>query len=52
MTLVDPRDNANYQVFFEPRLFPESHNLHVGSRVYVTAAYNGVRYEITKLTTQ
>ena len=52
MTLVNPRDNRSYQVFFEPRLFPESRNLHVGSQVYVTAAYNGVRYQVTKLTMQ
>jgi hypothetical protein len=52
ITLVDPRDNRNYQVFFKPRLFLENQSLHVGSKVQLTATYNGVRYEVGKLTLQ
>ena len=52
ITMVDPHDDRSYQVFFDPRLFPESESLHLGSQIEVTASYNGERYEVSKLTTR
>jgi hypothetical protein len=52
MVLLDPRDGQSYQVYFNPRLFPESRNLRIGSQVAVTASYNGTQYQASQLATR
>jgi len=41
MTLIDPRDQKNYQILFNPVFFPEGRALHPGNHVIVTASFNG-----------
>ncbi len=44
LTLVDPRDQKSYQIYFDAPLFPNTRNLHPGDHVRVVATYNGNRY--------
>jgi hypothetical protein len=44
LVLVDPRDQASYQIIFSPFRI-NSRNLHVGQRVRVVASFNGSDYE-------
>lgn len=44
LTLVDPRNQKSYQIYFDPPLFPDTRNLHPGENVRVVASYNGSRY--------
>lgn len=44
LVIVDPNNNENYQVFFDPSRFPISGQLHEGSRVRVTTNFDGVKY--------
>ena len=44
LVLIDPRDDQNYQVSFDPARLPASHDVHQGSHVTVTADFDGVRY--------
>jgi len=41
MMLTDPRDQKNYQILFNPVLFPEGRALRPGNHVIVTASFNG-----------
>jgi hypothetical protein len=47
--LTDPRDQSNYTVAFDPARFPVSRELREGSRVSVTASFDGTRYVASKL---
>jgi hypothetical protein len=49
MALTDPRDEKSYSVAFDPARFPLSHGLHEGSRISVTASFDGKRYVASKL---
>jgi hypothetical protein len=49
MALTDPRDEKSYSVAFDPARFPLSHGLHEGSRISVTASFDGNRYVASKL---
>jgi hypothetical protein len=44
MTLLDPRDQKSYQIWFNPAQLPASESVRVGAEVRVTAAYDGTRY--------
>lgn len=44
LVLVDPRDQRNYQISFDPARFPISETLHVGDHLRVSAAFEGTRY--------
>lgn len=50
LTLVDPTDNSSYTIFFNPAGFPVSRDLHEGSRVRVTASFDGTRYVASAIT--
>ena len=50
LALVDPRDGKNYQIFFDPARFPDSHNLHLGTHVRVTANFDGSHYTAGTIT--
>lgn len=47
--LTDPRDEKSYTIAFDPARFPVSHDLHEGSRVSVTASFDGKQYVASKL---
>jgi hypothetical protein len=49
MALTDPRDEKSYTVAFDPARFPMSHDLHEGSRISVTASFDGKHYVASKL---
>jgi hypothetical protein len=49
IALTDPRDDSSYTVAFDPTRFPASRNLHEGSRVGVSASFNGKQYVASKL---
>jgi hypothetical protein len=49
MAITDPRDQRNYTIAFNPSLIPASHSLLLGSRVGVTASFNGKQYVASKL---
>lgn len=49
MALTDPRDEKSYTVAFDPARFPLSHDLHEGSRISVTASFDGKHYVASKL---
>ncbi len=54
MVLVDPRDQKNYQISFDPALSSVANTLHVGDQVRVSAAFDGTRYtaaEIARVST-
>lgn len=44
LVVQDPRDDKSYKISFNPAQFPVSRNLHEGSRVTVTANFNGSGY--------
>lgn len=50
MTILDPRDSQTYDVRFEPSMFPDSRQLHVGSHVKVTTVFDGSRYTASQIT--
>jgi hypothetical protein len=50
LSLVDPTDNSSYTIFFDPARFPVSRDLHEGSRVRVTASFDGTRYVASAIT--
>lgn len=41
LELMDPNDEKDYRILFNPSAFPASHSLHPGDHVRVTAEYNG-----------
>ncbi|MFP5227705.1 MAG: hypothetical protein ACLGXA_08730 [Acidobacteriota bacterium] len=49
MAITDPRDEKSYTVGFDPAQLPAARNLHNGSRVGVTASFNGRQYIANKL---
>jgi hypothetical protein len=49
-TLVDPRDNRNYQVSFDQTNIPATQNLHLGDNVRVEAEYDGTHYMASRIT--
>lgn len=49
MAVTDPRDQRNYSIAFNPSLLPATRKLLVGSRVGVTASFNGKQYVANKL---
>jgi hypothetical protein len=50
LVLIDPRDDQNYQVSFDPARLPASRDLHEGSHVTVTADFDGARYVARAIT--
>lgn len=52
MALLDPLDGNNYTIYFDPRLFPDTRNLREGSKVRVTANFDGRRYLASSITPQ
>jgi len=44
LTVIDPRDERNYEIAFDPSRFPASQTLHEGDNVRVTATFDGSRY--------
>lgn len=44
MMLLDPRDDQNYRIEFDPSTIPAIQNVHGGQRVRITAEYDGTRY--------
>jgi hypothetical protein len=51
MTLVDPRDNASYDVYLGSIVPAATHNLKEGMMISIEAAFDGRRYEAQTLTT-
>lgn len=49
LALTDPRDQSSYTIAFDPARFPLSRQLHEGSRVGVSASFDGQRYVATKM---
>jgi hypothetical protein len=49
MAITDPRTQTSYTVSFDPAQFPASRTLHDGSRVGVTARFDGKQYVASKL---
>lgn len=49
MAITDPRDQRNYTIAFNPAMIPSSSKLLLGSRVGVTASFNGKQYVASKL---
>jgi hypothetical protein len=49
MALTDPRDEHSYTIAFNPSRFPASQKLHEGSRVSVSASFDGKQYVASKL---
>jgi hypothetical protein len=49
MALTDPRDEHSYTIAFDPSRFPASQKLHEGSRVSVSASFDGKQYVASKL---
>jgi hypothetical protein len=49
MAITDPRTNKSYTIAFDPAAFPASRQLQQGSRVGVTARFDGRRYVADKL---
>ncbi len=50
LALLDPRDGKNYKISFDPARFPDSHNLHLGTHVRVTANFDGSHYTASEMT--
>lgn len=42
--LVDPRDEKNYKISFDPARFPNTKDLHTGEHLVVNASFDGTRY--------
>jgi hypothetical protein len=51
LVLVDPRDEKNYQISFDPGRNSASQNLHNGDQVRVVASFDGSRYMAKEITT-
>jgi hypothetical protein len=49
IALTDPRDERSYTIAFDPARFPTSRELREGSRVSVSASFDGTRYVASKL---
>lgn len=49
LSITDPRDEKSYSIRFTPAMFPDSGKLHVGSRVGVTARFNGRDYMASEM---
>jgi hypothetical protein len=49
MALTDPRDEHSYTIAFNPGRFPASQKLREGSRVSVSASFDGKQYVASKL---
>ncbi len=49
MAITDPRSEKSYTVAFNPAEFPATRTLHNGSRVGVTARFDGRQYVASKL---
>jgi hypothetical protein len=41
LELIDPNDEKDYRILFNPSAFPASRSLHTGDHIRVTAEYNG-----------
>lgn len=52
MVLADAQNGQSYQIHFDPALFPESQNLHMGQHVNVVATFDGSRYAASRITIQ
>jgi hypothetical protein len=52
IALLDPRDGNSYTIYFSPALFPQARNLHNGSKVRVTASFDGHHYVASTMTIQ
>lgn len=52
IALVDPRDDNNYTIYFNPATFPAARDLHDGSNVRVKASFDGSRYVASDITIQ
>jgi hypothetical protein len=50
--LLDPKDNQTYEFHFDPYRLHDIRQLHEGSRVKVTAQYDGSQYQVMELTPQ
>jgi hypothetical protein len=44
LTVIDPRDERNYEIAFDPSRFPTSQTLHEGDNVRISATFDGSRY--------
>ena len=49
MVLIDPRDQKRYQISFDPARLPVTETLHVGDRIRVSAAFDGVSYSAVEI---
>jgi hypothetical protein len=47
LVLVDPKDDQRYLIVFDRSRFPMSRDLHVGTRMRVTASFDGAHYIAT-----
>lgn len=50
MAIRDSQDGKNYTIAFDPARFPQTHTLHVGSHVVLSASFNGRQYVANTLT--
>ena len=44
LILLDPKNDENYQIDFNPGAIPSIQNIHSGQQVRITAEYDGTRY--------
>jgi len=49
LVLIDPRDQKNYQISFEPGRMTAAESLHVGDQVRVSASFDGAHYMATDI---
>jgi hypothetical protein len=47
LVLLDPKDDQRYSIVFDRSRFPMSRDLHVGTRLRVTASFDGSHYVAT-----
>ena len=47
LVLLDPKDDQRYSIVFDPNRLPMSRDLHVGTRLSVTASFDGSHYVAT-----
>lgn len=52
IAVLDPRDQNNYTIYFNPLMFPQASNIHAGSNVRVDASFNGEHYVASSITVQ
>jgi hypothetical protein len=50
MAIRDSQDQKSYTVDFDPARFPQSHQLHVGAHVVLSASFDGRHYVANSLT--